>query len=389
MRITVTRTVTPDAAPTSPDVAPTSQDVTPTSTDVIPTPSNPDAEVIIMDTGDVIAVDNSGNLEVLVSQTGNLADILTQMSDAEKSTITSIKINDSITDLSGLNDLTNLEQLDLKEATSLENVDLRGNTSIKTLEVTGNSAIKNLTLAGSGVKTVEADSCEGLEEVDVEGCEELEYLNVSNTGTTVLNARNCANLQVLACGSCAITQLNLEGCLSLRDLDCIGNALLRLDAYLFPVLESLNCSDQKRSGWTPSRRMSFGIFLNSMTVSAADAGDGTESGEEDNSYLANVDNLKAFDSAGNEIGVTYDKETGEAEFAQTPASFSYEYITGFNGIRMDVTIASDGSQSGTDETGTDETSHVVGNPGGGCNAGFGAVAILMALAAVLGKKRKA
>ena len=52
-------------------------------------------------------------------------------------------------------------------------------------------------------------------------------------------------------------------------------------------------------------------------------------------------NLRAWDSSGNEITARYDIDTGNASFGGVPAKIAYDYITGFNGVNMDVTVFAD------------------------------------------------
>lgn len=251
---------------------------------------------------------------------------------------------------------------------NIETITLTGNQSIKTVEVTGNTAIKTLNVTGSKVETVDAKGCESLEEVNVEGCEELVSLDVSETSITSLNAKDCKNLNALNCSSCDISDLNLDGCEALNNLDCSNNSLARLNANSFKNLSQLECRNQHIHGWRRSLTMSIiDLFRGLLFASAVD----DES--DDESDVANVDNLKAYDPSDNEISVDYDKETGEVKFSALPETFTYDYITGFDNIKMDVTV------SAADDKTNHNDSYKLGSHGGGCNSGFGLLMLLTLL----------
>ena len=290
------------------------------------------------------------------TETQSLSDIVSNMTPEQVEAVTTLKINTDISDLAGIEAFTNLQQLDLTEAVSLETVDLSGNTSIKSVDVSGNNAVKTLTLTGSNVETLDASGCESLEEVNVSGCDSLVSLDVSNTPITDLNAEDCKNLQYLDCSSCSINDLRLEGCDSLNILDCSNNRLPKLDAGTFKALNTLSCFNQNITGWIFGRTFSF--VRQFMHVSAAD--------DEEQTYGAeNVTNLRAWDDSGNEItDIDYDPETGIAVFGSTPSKITYDYLTGFQGVNMDVTV------SGSPEE-EDSTREATG-PGasGGCNTGM-------------------
>ena len=203
--------------------------------------------------------------------------------------------------------------------------------------------------------------CDNLEEVNVEGCEELVSLNVSETSITSLNAKNCKNLSYLYCSSCDIRDLNIDGCEALNDLDCSNNHLARLNAYNFKNLSKLECRNQHIYGWPKSLTASLIELFKGLIVASDSV---------DESDVANVENLKAFDSSGNKISVDYDKESGDVKFSALPEKFTYDYITGFNNIKMDVTVST---------ASDDFKPNTLGPDGGGCEVGFGILTMLSLL----------
>ena len=228
------------------------------------------------------------------------------------------------------------------------------------VEITGNEALTTLNLAGSKVEMVDAKGCENLEEANLEGCENLEYLDVSETPITVLNVQDCKNLGTLNCASCDISYLSIEGCEKLETLDCRNNSLSRLDLTAFNKLHKLECRDQHIYGWPKLRQFNILdlLFLRIMNVSSSSETD------TDTSDIANVKDIKAYDENGNEIFVKYDEETGEVTFSEAPFKIKYNYITGFNGVLMDVSVLA------KDEN--EEEPHGAVSSSSGCNAGFGA-----------------
>ena len=321
----------------SPDVSP---DEVPKSPDVVPNQPK-----TLIDTGE----EDSGG-----GGAKPLSEVLRDMTPEQKAAVKTLIVNTNVSNLSGLNELVNLETLDLREAVMLESVDLRGNSSVKSVDVKNNLALTSLNISGSRVEHLDTSGCENLAEVNVSGCEELRTLDVSNTPITSLNADGCRRLEVLDCSSCRIEELSLEGCNSLSVLDCSYNSLYRLDAYTLLRLNELRCEHQEIRGWI------IGRVLNLMErfggVAASD-------GETEDTGVENVVNLKAWDSSGNEIASEYDNETGIAAFSSPPEKVTYDYITGFENVRMDVAIF-----TGADE---DEWPYGVINPpgyGGGCKA---------------------
>ena len=330
----------PDVVPESQDVVPRPPDIVPESQDVVPKP--PD----YIETRDEMPGTSSG-------ETVSLSDIVSNMSTAEKTAVRTLKVNSNVRDLAGIEEFTNLERLDLKEAVKLETVDLRGNSSVKSVDVSGNVAVKTLTLTGSRVETLDAHGCENLEAVNVSGCETLRTLDVSATPITSLNAENCTVLEVIDCSDCRLEELKLSGCENLNVLNCSNNSLHMLDAYMFGRLSELLCYNQRITGWRIGRVFSFVEQFAGLLAAADDEAD---------SGVENIINLKAWDADGNEITAEYDSETGTAIFGGIPEKIAYDYVTGFEDVLMDVTIF---TVENVDEGGTR-----FNTSSGGCNVGI-------------------
>ena len=354
------------------------------STNTDYTPSNPDADVVVTPTGDAYAIADDGSLEVLASTSGNLSDVLAQMTPEQKANITSIKINDSITDLSGLSGLSNLEELDLSDASSLTNADLSGNTSIKTVTIEGNTSIVSLNLSGSTVETVNAKNCGNITEVNVQGCNNLITLDVSNTNIAELNADDCSNLQALYCENCKITRLSIENCWKLAFLDCSNNRIPFFRVRNMPNLSLFRCNNQRLDATRPKgspvtgrRTLNladiFGLSgRNSQTsplrlllglITASDAE--TDSAPAEDYGFQYVRNVKAWDDDGQELSVEFDQSTGVITFSGLPAKFAYDFDTGFQNTLMDVSVfISEGDEDGNNGSNDNPSDGSNDNSGG-------------------------
>ncbi|MBR0151102.1 MAG: putative Ig domain-containing protein [Synergistaceae bacterium] len=303
-------------------------------------------------------------------ETSSLNDALDNLTSEEASQMTSLAIGDNISDLNGLERLTNLENLDLTEANSLTEVDLSGNTSVKSVDLSGNSSITTLNLGNSNVESVNAEGSESLEEVNIEGNTSIKELNVNSTEISGLNARGCENLEVLKCSSCQITRLELEGCMNLRHLDFAGNAMRRFRATGLNNLMELSCGGQRVEVISFSLVFNLLDFLTASEASGifeADAGDD------------NVKNVKGYDASGNEIAASYNRATGEVTFSQAPSKVTYDYDTGFGSDYMDVTISSSGEGSSPN----------LGTSNGGCGVFPSSVMLLcLTLIAIFAVKKQ-
>ena len=90
--------------------------------------------------------------------------------------------------------------------------------------------------------------------------------------------------------------------------------------------------------------------------------------------LCRVSNLRGFTSGGAEIAVEWDDTTGMAKFASVPSKITYVYDTGFEDVKMDVTVTDCPNGGGSSA------------PGGGCDVGFGFAALAFVLPALLKKR---
>ena len=363
MRPTESPDVSPDIRPNPPDKVPdTSQDISP---DVKPvSPDNPPEDT---DRSDYLDTDSTGSA-------GSISEILGNLTPEQIQAVRVLKVDGNITDLAGIEAFTNLERLDLTE-TALGSADLRGLKNLKSIDIAGNASITSLNLSGTGIQTLDAQGCTSLEQLDVSGCTSLQTLDVSNTPVKTLNAEDCTSLEVLDCSNCQLEELNLSGCDSLNVLDCSNNKLHKLDAYTFSRLDTLLCSNQQITGWKLSRLFSFVDYF-VQKVFTADDSSVSDLG------LENITNLRAWDADGSELTAKYDPETGSAEFSGVPVKLTYDYVTGFEGVLMDVTVFA--AEQDTPEPGS------TGDPGspGGCSTTLLELPLFTLILALLMWRRK-
>ena len=169
----------------------------------------------------------------------------------------------------------------------------------------------------------------GLRELYGEGCSlnhdliisddvMLEVLDVRNTGIYTL--RVPASLVSLDCGLNHLTRLELGHCEDLVEAKCEGQTR-EVDLRELSGLGELGITD-----------------------------------------ITRVTGLTGYDDEGNPAQVNYDPDTGELSIAPSVAVIRYEYVTGFDGLTMDVLVA-------------DVERLQDWRSSGGCNYGTGALAL--------------
>jgi len=162
-------------------------------------------------------------------------------------------------------DLTEISNLD--ELTNLESLNISNNASLKTLDVTNNTKLKKLSCGsdgGAGHETI-------LESLTLPSDPSLlEELDCSRTKLTELNLSNCTGLkflkinfarglksltlpvgpsgtnnqvQKITCDNCNLSTLDLSKCALLRRLECSNNVLTELDLSACAVLDTLDCGN--------------------------------------------------------------------------------------------------------------------------------------------------
>ncbi|MBQ7733421.1 MAG: hypothetical protein IJT58_05335, partial [Synergistaceae bacterium] len=276
------------------------------------------------------------------------AESIKNMTPEQKQAFTTLELTGVIDDLpSLLEGFTNLENLDLSgaqiqhvalnENSSVKYISLRNNPYVKSLEINGNDTLEIIDFTGSSIETIDTD-----------GCSKLKSIVVSD----------CTQLSSLSCVANALTVLDLDP-----------------EAENLPSLQLLSCDEQLQRDATLLEEMSFSDFTYEPFTLSEASSSGYDDDDDDEAEISwsfsNVQNLKAFDSSGKEIGAEYDSSTGKMTFAEAPYKIMYNYNTGFKNILMDVTISS-------------ESSSTLRSSSSGCNSGLGLTALFVLAGFVFG-----
>ena len=154
----------------------------------------------MMITGDTPEIED-GKITINVDDSGgSIAEIIADMTDEEKQSITKLEINSEVQSLEWISELKNLEQLTLNNNASVEELDVSDNTSITELKTHG-ANVKTLNASSCGnLVSLDCSSC-GLESINLNGCISLNILNIRDNGLLMFDAGNLASLQELICDS--------------------------------------------------------------------------------------------------------------------------------------------------------------------------------------------
>ena len=125
----------------------------------------------------------------------------------------------SFESLQGIELLTQLEKLVVKDNSKVTSFDASVCPQLKTLSWTKGK----------------------LASLNASGCTELTSLNCSYNQLASLNVSGCIQLTELSCTSNSLESLDLTGCTQLTELSCSGNPLESLDLTDCPNLEKLSC----------------------------------------------------------------------------------------------------------------------------------------------------
>ena len=276
------------------------------------------------------------------------------MTQDKRDAVTTLKVDKNVNDLSGLENFSNIERIDLTGASSLKSITLTAASSVKQFYAPGNNSLRSVNLSSSNVVYVDVSRCSGLEELDVSRCEKLTRLE---------------------CQDCNIRKININDSNSLEYIDCSRNSLNVLDAGNCESLRSLYCYGQQCVYSLSQREFSF------EGLASASGFEG-----EENFVVSGIDcvsNLRAWDFAGREISADCDVASGRIVFGAAPAKFAYDYFTGFEDVNMDVTVFSDSGEQISSEPEQSAGSNDSGSSGGCVVAVFP----FCALAVVLFRKR--
>lgn len=161
-----------------------------------------------------------------------------------------------LTEISNLDELTNLESLNISNNASLKTLDVTNNTKLKKLSCGSDGGaghetiLESLTLPSDPSLLEELDcSRTKLTELNLSNCTGLKFLKINFardlTSLTLPVGPNGTNNQVqkITCDNCNLSTLDLSKCALLRRLECSNNVLTELDLSACAVLDTLDCGN--------------------------------------------------------------------------------------------------------------------------------------------------
>jgi hypothetical protein len=159
-------------------------------------------------------------------------------------TVTNLDVNnESISDLTGIEDFTALTDLNC-DINQLTNLDVSQNTALTTLhcylnqltslDVSQNTALDSLLCYANQLTTL-----------DVSQNTALDYLNCHNNNLTSIDVNGATALTYLACSQNQLTTLDVSGATALTTLTCNHNQLTSLDLSLQTFLIDLLCHNNQ------------------------------------------------------------------------------------------------------------------------------------------------
>jgi Synergist-CTERM protein sorting domain-containing protein len=265
------------------------------------------------------------------------------LSEAASMTVVNLTSVTTLTSLEGLSSLTKLVTLSLNGASALkQDLDFASNTALENLDLTGATSVTKVNLASNTAAKI------------------LELSNLSGAGENITLPGDNANL---------------------KTLNISGNQFFFLNAKKkYSALSTFTGGSQspKRTSVKASGAVfSFGKF--SFSGTGNDAVD-----------YSNITGVTATDSDGSTLTGTVDADDKSSfawnKTATAIKSISYTYAT--MKTASEAETAADESMNVTVTlSGEAEDNNSVGGSGGGCSAGFGALA-LAAVAAFLLKKSR-
>ena len=283
----------------------------------------------------------------------------------------------------------NLSKL-AKEVTTL---DLTGSINIKVLAVAGNKNVQSFKLdANSNIPTINAKGCTALATVTIKDNKNIKDLDIGGTAVQEVDFEGTAVEKFQAQDSTKLGELkNIEACkASLTTLQTDGCALIIVDLSNFTALTSVDLGRQSPSSKRFGRRFTwynFFFVMNGMTppstiTASSDLG-------------SRLTGVEAVDDAGTKLEVTSDDE-GNVSINGDVTAMEYNWDSGAvaaSGSSLTAGIMASASSvnpsmnvtmSGT-TTGGDETDP--GSSGGGCDTGFGLLAVSACVALFINRKK--
>lgn len=148
-------------------------------------------------------------------------------------------INITISDLTGIEEFTNLKRLEC-QYNDISTLDLSSNTSLTYINCSVN-ALTDLTLPSGASLTALLASDNQLSTIDVSNNPTLDTLNVQKNNLTNIDVSANTNLSFLSCGHNELTNLDVTNNMDITNLYCYFNNLTNLDITNNTLITDLGC----------------------------------------------------------------------------------------------------------------------------------------------------
>ena len=145
----------------------------------------------------------------------------------------------AITELPGVNDMTNLGTLWCRNNQLTGTLEVNDKPQLEYLRVSGNTGLQELRCPRNALISLDVTGCTGL---NLLHCEDNSNLS------SIQGLTDCTALNWLGCDYCALTSLDVTFCPGLRSLYCYNNRLTSLDVTGLTYLLNLNCMNNPDLG---------------------------------------------------------------------------------------------------------------------------------------------
>ena len=131
------------------------------------------------------------------------------------------------TDLTGIENFTNLTTVNCAYNVGITSLDLSGLTNLVSLDITGLTGLETLNISGTGLdenKITGLDTCTALTEFNASGCADIKVLNLNNNNRLeTVNLNGCSSLTTFTMGDDSkqyfLSSINLTNCNNLEILE--------------------------------------------------------------------------------------------------------------------------------------------------------------------------
>ena len=305
------------------------------------------------------------------------------------------------TNISNMSGLTTSTLLNLLTCATFKSVDLTtvkvaaidlSGAKIESLTMAGNTTITSLVLSTtSNIPVIKANGTK-IATVNLAGNTNIKDLDLSSTDISALDLTGCTNVTDLAVAEAGKLE-SLKGLKSakanLKNLNIQKCSIIMLNLNGFTQLKATNAKlgGQKRSGFRAPKKFNWltDFFFGSWS-GQPDTGDDAADKNLDFATLVTI--TTAMDSAGNVMSEDV-TASGDVTFPNAPTQFAYVFNTGVSASTAEELQAADDNAMDVAITATADDSGNTdpGSSGGGCDTGFGLLAVSACVALFINRKK--